>query len=68
MHPRSHMANFDDEFWHKCRTIDKGVYPRNAPTGVEYFHAQENPGQCDTDFPDFPATIVRASKWQSHES
>lgn len=51
MHPKSHMANLHDEFWHKCTTIEGGENPRNAAVAAQYLHAQEKPGQCDTDFP-----------------
>lgn len=52
MHPKSHMANLHDEFWHKCTNIEGGENPRNAAVATKYLHAQEKPGQCDTDFPD----------------
>lgn len=70
MHPKSHMANLHDEFWHKCINAQPS---REGKTRVmrqwqhNIFTHKKNQGSAIQIF-QIPATIVRTQKWHSHES
>lgn len=69
MQPRSHMANFDDEFWHKCRTSIKAPAKYRATAGGRNILRTRKLRAVRYRFSRFSRQqLCEPKEWQSHES